>query len=182
MTKKGNRVSIVVLALSLLFIISSCGSNFSESHSESTNSGAETKLSNSSEKLQKREIEVYATDDEMTKVYPLMVEIRYTSVEEKIGEALKALAAVKADGKMGLWSGVVFTNVALSGGELTVDVHMPDMSHLGAPGEALALEAIQKTVFQFDEVQSFDLLVDGEAVSSLMGHLELEHPIKRNKE
>ncbi|OME87082.1 MULTISPECIES: GerMN domain-containing protein [Paenibacillus] len=171
MRKKRNRVAFVVLIILFIFIISSCGSN----------SDMETALSNhSGDSSLEEEIKVYVTDDEMTTLYPLNVEIRYNSAEEKISEALKALAVAKAEGKTGLWSGVTFRNMVLSGGDLTVDLQ--DMSYLGSSGEALALEAIKKTVFQFEEVEYLDLHVDGEAVSSLMGHLDLEHPIKKNKE
>ncbi len=43
----------------------------------------------------------------------------------------------------------------------------------------MLLEAIQKTLFQFPEVDSIDILVDGKPADSLMGHMELPHPIKR---
>jgi hypothetical protein len=42
-----------------------------------------------------------------------------------------------------------------------------------------AIDALQKTFFQFDEVQSLELLVDGNQIESLMGHVELEHPMTR---
>lgn len=46
--------------------------------------------------------------------------------------------------------------------------------------EQFALEALKNTLFQFDEVKSIELLVDGEVVESLIGHAELEHPILRD--
>ncbi|MBY3626982.1 GerMN domain-containing protein [Acinetobacter sp. CUI P1] len=63
----------------------------------------------------------------------------------------------------------------------TLDIHLPNSARLGSTGEDVALQVIQKTVFQFDEIKSLDLLVDGKAVESLMGHVELEHPIMKSK-
>ncbi|MNY78319.1 hypothetical protein D3C86_2185150 [compost metagenome] len=57
---------------------------------------------------------------------------------------------------------------------------IPEDAHLGASGEDLALQALLKTSFQFDEVKTVDILVDGKSVDSLMGHVELEHPFSRN--
>ncbi|MNJ00980.1 hypothetical protein D3C73_1604640 [compost metagenome] len=50
---------------------------------------------------------------------------------------------------------------------------------MGSGGEVLLMDALKKAVFQFSEVQALDILVDGKIVDSLMGHVELEHPIKR---
>lgn len=61
-----------------------------------------------------------------------------------------------------------------------MDVHMPDEARLGAGGEQFALDALTKTMFQFDEVKSVELLVDGAKVESLMGHVDLEHPLTRH--
>lgn len=128
----------------------------------------------------KKTIEVYVTDAAINKLYPLKSEILYSTEESKIKAALEALAAAKADGRMGLWSGVEFKRVSVKDGAVTADITLPDKSRLGAPGEELALQAIQKTVFQFEEIKSLDILVDGKAVDSLMGHLDLEHPIMRS--
>lgn len=67
----------------------------------------------------------------------------------------------------------------LSDGTLTVDIHIPDDARLGAGGEAFAIEALTKTLFQFDEIKAIDVLVDGQAAESMMGHVTLEHPIHR---
>jgi copper chaperone len=43
----------------------------------------------------------------------------------------------------------------------------------------LSLDAIQKTLFQFPEVDAIEILSGGKQTDSLMGHVELSHPIKR---
>ncbi len=84
------------------------------------------------------------------------------------------------ENEISLWEHAVFNSVTVKDGDVTVDLSLPEEARLGAPGEVLALEAIRNTVFQFDEVKSLDLLLDGQAVESLMGHEELEHPFKKN--
>ncbi|AJY78004.1 hypothetical protein VN24_24425 [Paenibacillus beijingensis] len=128
----------------------------------------------------KQTIDIYMTDANLEKLYPLKAEIGYTTEESKIKAALEALAAAKENGKTALWSGVKFNGVTVKDGAVTADITLPETSRLGAPGEELALESIQKTLFQFAEIKSIDILVDGKAVDSLMGHLDLEHPITRS--
>jgi hypothetical protein len=41
------------------------------------------------------------------------------------------------------------------------------------------MQAIPKTLFQFQEVKTIELLVDGKKLDSLMGHVDLPHPIPR---
>lgn len=67
----------------------------------------------------------------------------------------------------------------LKDGQVTVDLSLPDAARLGSPGEEMLLDALKKTLFQFSEVKTIEILLDGKQVESLMGHMELPHPIKR---
>ena len=67
-------------------------------------------------------------------------------------------------------------------GVLAIDVHIPDDARLGSGGELLALDALKETMFQFEELNNLELLIDGKALESFMGHSELEHPISRNNQ
>ncbi|MNP82329.1 hypothetical protein D3C76_1809300 [compost metagenome] len=53
---------------------------------------------------------------------------------------------------------------------------------MGSGGELLFLDVLKQTMFQFEEVQSIQLMVDGKETESLMGHVELENPIVRGTE
>ena len=120
-----------------------------------------------------------AADDELISLKELKADIEYADSKEKIEEAFKALQKDGPKAEMSLWKNVKLLNVKVEGEAVTIDVHLPDEARLGAPGEELAMESIQKTMFQFDDVASLDILVDGEQVESLMGHDELDHPIKK---
>ncbi|MCM3747550.1 GerMN domain-containing protein [Paenibacillus pasadenensis] len=130
--------------------------------------------------LIKQKIVIYQTDAELTELKELKTEISFPKEEKKLQAALEALAGDDRDGALSLWQGVKLNSVSVVDGAAKVDITIPADSRLGGPGEQLALDAMAKTVFQFKDIQSLDLLVDGEAVDSLMGHVELPHPIKRS--
>ncbi|USB34829.1 GerMN domain-containing protein [Paenibacillus sp. YPG26] len=124
-------------------------------------------------------IDAYYTDDQMLELKKVQKEIKPESGQDKYGAALKSLQS-SGDSKLyPLWEKVNFKSASLQDGMLTVDIHLPDEARLGAGGESLALDALKKTVFQFDEVKSLELLIDGQKTDTLMGHVELTHPLTR---
>lgn len=125
-------------------------------------------------------IEAYFTDDQMLELSKVSREIAYPAEEDKYLAALKALQTPNDAKQFSLWGKAEFHSATLKDGTVTVDLSLPDEARLGAGGEALALEALTNTLFQFSEVQAIDLLVDGTPVDTLMGHVELTHPLSRN--
>lgn len=123
-------------------------------------------------------IKSYYTDDQLNELTEKEQTIHYTDDEDKYMAALATLKDSGASGLLPLWK-VEFLSAKLSDGMLTVDITLPDEARLGAGGEILAIEALQNTLFQFPEVESIELLVDGQQVESLMGHVELEYPMTR---
>ncbi|GIO83388.1 hypothetical protein J25TS5_03200 [Paenibacillus faecis] len=132
------------------------------------------------EQVVKQQIETYYTDDQMLELKTATVEIAYEKEKDKYLAALQTLKSSGQSAMFALWEKAEFRSANLKDGVLTVDIHLPDEARLGAGGEALALEALERTVFQFKEIQAVDLLVDGDPAETLMGHEELEHPIPRN--
>ncbi|WP_245855641.1 GerMN domain-containing protein [Paenibacillus rigui] len=125
-------------------------------------------------------IKAYFGDENGEKLVEKEVSIRYKQEDEKYSEALKALGTSPDPKQLALLQGFTVRSVVLKDKTLTVDVSMSPESRLGSGGEALLLEALKKTLFQFSEIDSFDVLLDGKAVESLMGHMDLPHPIQRN--
>ncbi|SFE63991.1 Sporulation and spore germination [Paenibacillus algorifonticola] len=129
---------------------------------------------------QTAEIKVYAANEELDNVVEQQVQVAYSSDLELVQNAITALQHAEGEGAASLWKLIEIKSVLLgSDGQVTIDVHLPDESRLGSPGEVLVLETLQKTLFQFDFVKSYDLLVDGDSADTLMGHVELEHPTRR---
>lgn len=130
---------------------------------------------------QKLKIKVYYTDDDIMDLKEMEQEITIEDAKanSKYDEAFKALQNVNGNDVISLWGKVILNSTSFVDGELTVDVQLPDEARLGSGGESLAIDALKATFFQFDEVKQLELTVNGEKVDTLMGHVELEHPITK---
>ncbi|USB34827.1 GerMN domain-containing protein [Paenibacillus sp. YPG26] len=125
-------------------------------------------------------ISSYYTDSDMLELKEESKDIFYKDGQDKYEKAFKALQDSGSDKLFALWQKVELKSLEIKNGEVTLDIHLPDEARLGAGGEVLAIEALKKTFFQFEEVKSIELLVDGSKVDTLMGHEELEHPMTRS--
>ncbi|WP_025700825.1 GerMN domain-containing protein, partial [Paenibacillus forsythiae] len=128
---------------------------------------------------QSNTIDVYYTDSQMMDLKPAKADIAYGSEIEKYTEAFKALQKSDNPDLISLWGKIELKSLKFGNGQIEMDIHKPAEAQLGAGGESFALSALTKTLFQFPEVQSIELLVDGEQVESLMGHADLLHPMTR---
>ncbi|MEC0124419.1 GerMN domain-containing protein [Paenibacillus pabuli] len=144
--------------------------------------GTSSEKPETSESNEKKSIDVYYTDLEELELHKATAEISYASDDAKYKAAFAALQQSKDDKLVPLWAKEIeLKSVQFKDGALTLDIHMPDTARLGAGGEVFAIDALKQTFFQFDEVKSLDLLVDGQPSESLMGHVDLEHPMTRSE-
>ncbi|MHA0855360.1 GerMN domain-containing protein [Paenibacillus sp. CMAA1364] len=127
----------------------------------------------------KETIKVYFTDPEALEVVENKTEISFKNDSEKYEAAFKALQKNDDAKFISLWNGMELLSLKFKDGEVTIDINLPDEARLGSSGEMFAIEALQKTMFQFDEVKAIELLVNGEQIESLMGHVDLEHPMMK---
>lgn len=129
----------------------------------------------------KSSIKLYYTDPEIMELKETSREITYSGDEDKYKKAFEALQTSSDASLNPLWSDkITLKSLKFDQGALTLDISKPAEANLGAGGEMFAIDALQKTFFQFEEVKSIELLVDGQQIESLMGHVELEHPMTRN--
>lgn len=129
---------------------------------------------------QTEQITVYYTDTQENGLKEEKKGITYPSELEKYQKAFEALQKSGNSALVPLWSDKISVHkIKLNNGALTIDISLPDEARLGAGGEELAIDALKKTMFQFKEIKTLDLLVDGQAPESLMGHVDLEHPMSR---
>ncbi|TDG00173.1 GerMN domain-containing protein [Paenibacillus piri] len=127
-------------------------------------------------------IKAYFGDEQATKLVEKEVTISYKDEKDKYMAALQALKNVPQDGKLVPLAGALgFKSAELKDKKLNVDLTVSGEGRLGAPGEKMLLDAIRQTLFQFKEVDAIDILVDGKPAESLMGHMDLPHPIKREQ-
>lgn len=148
---------------------------------ENTATTAETKdVKATNADTKKAQIKLYYTDPEVMDLKEANREIAYSGEEDKFQKAFEELQKSDDTQLNPLWSDKIRLNsIKFDNGALTLDITKPDEANLGSGGEMFAIEALQKTFFQFEEVKSLELLVDGQQIESLMGHVELEHPMIR---
>ncbi len=145
---------------------------------ETTSASGDTEV----EQAQEATIKVYYTDPEIMELKESNTSIKYTDEEDKFKQAFAGLQMSSEADLNPLWSDEITLNsISFDQGALTLDITKPAEANLGAGGEMFAIEALQKTFFQFDEVKSLELLVEGQQIESLMGHVELEHPMTRGE-
>jgi hypothetical protein len=129
---------------------------------------------------QSQSIAVYYTDSQLMDLVPAKATINFTDDVEKYTEAFKALQTSENTELVSLWGKIELKSLKFENGQVQMDIHKPEEAQLGAGGEAFAISALTQTFFQFAEVKSIEMLVDGEQVESLMGHVDLEHPMTRD--
>ncbi|MBY9081705.1 GerMN domain-containing protein [Paenibacillus sp. HN-1] len=129
---------------------------------------------------QNQTISVYYTDQQVTELKEAKAQIRFAQDTDKYTEAFKALQNSDSSDLISLWGKMELKSLKFENGQIVMDIHKPDEAQLGAGGESFALSALTKTLFQFPEVKSIELLVDGQQVESLMGHADLLHPMTRD--
>ncbi|MCM3133219.1 GerMN domain-containing protein [Paenibacillus polysaccharolyticus] len=158
------------------------GSSEGTTSSGGASSGeASTDKPSTSDSKETKSIEVFYTDPEELELHKASADITFASEDDKYKEAFASLQQSKDEKLVPLWSkDIELKSVQFKDGALTLDIHMPDTARLGAGGESFAIDALKQTFFQFDEVKSLDLLVDGKSTESLMGHVDLEHPMTRS--
>lgn len=124
-------------------------------------------------------IRVYYGDLDAMKLVEKETTIRYASESAKYEAAFNALRQSADSKQVALLAGITLLSAKADGGNLILDVKVDDTGRLGAPGEQLLLDALRKTMFQFEELKTFDVLVAGKKTESLMGHMDLPHPFTR---
>lgn len=179
--KKRIYVAIATCAISILAI--GCGSKPTSTGpvqgSDPVNTTPAPTANPSEENGESQEIEVFYADDQLLQVEQRKKEITFKDDSEKYSKTYAALQSSDQTELIPLWRNIELLSATFDQGKLTLDVHIPDEARLGSGGELLAIDALKGIFFQFDEVTRIDLLVDGDATDSLMGHAELEHPLTR---
>lgn len=141
----------------------------------STGSGSEV----TTPEAKTESIKAYYTDPDLMELVEGTAKISYKEDQEKYEAAYQALQKSDKADMVPLWEKIGLNSLKFENGALTLDVTVPDEANLGAGGESFAIDAIKKTFFQFDEVKSLQILVDGQQTESLMGHVDLENPMTR---
>ncbi|GIP32456.1 GerMN domain-containing protein [Paenibacillus sp. J2TS4] len=174
---------LVILSIFTAILIAGCGN-----HAKPTTGsalppeGAASPTPGAEEQYKELSIEAYFSDTDAEKLISKKTDIRYTDESSKYLAALHTLKSSPGPEYVALFAGIDFSSADLSSGELTVDLSISPEAVLGSQGEALALQALKNTLFQFDEVLAITILIDGEESNSLMGHVDLPKRLERENE
>jgi hypothetical protein len=126
-------------------------------------------------------IRVFVGDDQISKLHALTKEVSYRTTAEKITAAFESLREKPEPPLVSLFTGITFLTIEWhDSGELTLNLSIAPEGRFGAGGEQLVVQALMETAFQFDEVVTLNILLDGKPVESLMGHVDLPHPIRKS--
>lgn len=79
-------------------------------------------------------------------------------------------------------SGSTLNSIKIEGGVATVDLsrELTTGHKGGSSGEMATVYSIVNTLTQFPSVQKVQILIDGQKIESLSGHLDLTRPLERN--
>ncbi len=128
---------------------------------------------------QEKEIVVFEADDQLLELVESKTKVTYGTDEELVTKAMEALQQQHGEKTVSLWNKLEIKSTKLEANQAIIDISIPDEARVGSSAELFTLEALKKTLFQFDFVHTIELLIDGEKKEDLMGHVELEHPMKR---
>lgn len=185
--------SILVLALTLLcaMVLAGCDEQKQgEAGSKtvvSSSSGSSSSSSSSSQsgsKAQLVNIKVYYPDENATGLVAVEKSIKDT--DNKYQAAVEALMA--GTEKKGLAN--VFPKkakllqVTVSGKVAKVDFSRELQKNFvgGSTGEEMLVGSVVNTLTEFPEIQKVQILVDGQEVETLSGHMDLSQPLSRMTE
>lgn len=183
--------SILVLALTLLcaMVLAGCdeqkqGEAGSKTVVSSSSSSSTSSSFQSGSKAQLVNIKVYYPDENATGLVAVEKSIKDT--DNKYQAAVEALMA--GTEKKGLAN--VFPKkakllqVTVSGKVAKVDFSRELQKNFvgGSTGEEMLVGSVVNTLTEFPEIQKVQILVDGQEVETLSGHMDLSQPLPRMTE
>ncbi|MEI2279664.1 GerMN domain-containing protein [Paenibacillus polysaccharolyticus] len=188
--KKKTNIMLLLYLTAVLLILAGCGNKpatdpgNAEPAPNTTPSNGSSPSAPDAEKKESQEIKVGYVDSELTQVKTKKAQIEFSNNNEKYTQAFDVMQRSDDPEYISLWSDIGLESLEFheADGALTLNIHIPDEARLGSGGELLFLDTLKQTMFQFKEIESIQLLVDGKESESLMGHVELENPIVRGTE
>ncbi|KMZ43071.1 MULTISPECIES: GerMN domain-containing protein [Bacillales] len=176
---------VIWMAALAMLLLAGCGQNATETPQPTTPveqpSGSSTDPSTTEPTLKKQMVTVYYSDNNVMELQKEEQEITFAEDIEKYKKTLALLETpVKQDVHVPLWRDFKYHSITIDKGTLTIDADSKNKFNMGSSGETMALDALKNTFFQFSEVKEIVFLEDGKKVETLMGHVDLSEPLKRD--
>ncbi len=168
------RIVLGFVLVCLVMALAACGSKPTESN-QGNGGQANSKPPETTTKVL-----LYYSNSDLTAIEKEEREITYQNESEKYEKAMKELGKATEQGHEPLWANFAYHSIKLENGQLTIDADSNNQYQFGSSGEAMAIEVLRMTMFQFPEVSKISILVDGEPAESLMGHVDISKPLERS--
>jgi spore germination protein GerM len=172
-----------VIGIFLILLLAACGpaadNSTPPSQSPSSSQGEGQSPAEPVETKTTSVITVYYSNSDLTDLLSEEVSITYQEESDKYRETFLQLTKSPDTSLESLWVEGQLNNVRFEDGTLFVDVTLSNEQNLGSTGELFAIDALTKTFFQYEEVKSIQILVDGQITETLMGHVEITEPFQR---
>ncbi|MEF3301725.1 GerMN domain-containing protein [Paenibacillus sp. GYB003] len=170
----------LLLGVTLALAVTGCAkAKTPDSAANGSGSGTGPGAQTEAPSVKQLKVKTYYADDNLDKLIEREATVSIKDDADKYAAALNASKTPPEATLSSLSKGITYRTVKYDGGGVTLDISIADSGRLGAPGEDLLVQSIRKSLFQFSEVQSIEVLVDGKKTESLMGHVSLPHPMKR---
>ena len=193
---------VAILAAGVVVVSTGCGATVSRAEYDRRVAELELTVADLRARLEKAEAQNRALTEQLdrymvaTKVYfvvsaqdELWLTPVFVRVAKGQGGPAEALAALIAGPPAGAGGGLTpplpadtrVLGLTVKAGLATVNFSR-EITRLGAGarGEALALAAIANTLTEFEGIQQVQLLVEGQRVESIGGHIDASGPLSRN--
>lgn len=126
-----------------------------------------------------QKIKVYYSDEQLMELRSWDTSVTFKDDQEKYQLTFELLTQSPSSGYEPLWESMQLNDIRLESGKLIVDVRVASSQQLGSTGEMFAIIALQNSFFQYEEIQSIQLLVEGQPAETLMGHVDISKPFQR---
>lgn len=183
MNKYSRRYLVLLAALLIMIGLVACGGEVINpgSGDHASNNPKETET-NSEPNVSKeiKSLTFYYVDDQLIEILQEERDIHFSSEEEEWKEIWNALQNPQDDLMLSLWGNVDLIEAELLDSQLVLNLSLPDQLQMGSSGEGLAIQTLINTFGQIKGVDTIQLLVDGEIIETLAGHVLIEEPFSKD--
>lgn len=181
---KGMKISLALVGTLLIMIgVVACGGEAINPGSDEVNTSNPQETDNNGESIETNETQsltFYYVDEQLVEILQEERDIQFSSDEEKWKEAWSALQNSQDKKLYSLWENVDLIEANLKDSQLVLNLALPDQLQQGSSAEGLAIQTLINTFGQFKGVETIQLLVDGEVIETLSGHVSIEHPFAKD--
>jgi hypothetical protein len=143
-------------------------------------SGGEGTAEEKNGRVETKTFTIYYTDEQLLEIHSEEQSIQFTTEKELHRALWYALQRPTKELNYALWGEISLLEIRSDRNNLIIDISVPDGYHIGTSGEALAIQTLIQTLGQVDNVETIQILIDGEVAETLAGHVGIEQPFPKD--